>query len=69
MKKLLSLQFFPNKSDLQSKGPSSHTRHCSVRVSPIAENSLLLPPVGVWTVSKFQCDCFASQHSYASSPW
>ncbi|KAB5511298.1 hypothetical protein DKX38_030093 (mitochondrion) [Salix brachista] len=30
------------------------TRHCSVKLSPIAENSPLLPPVGVWAVS--QCD-------------
>ena len=36
-------------------GQSSLTRDCSVRLSPIAENSPLLPPVGVWTVSKFQC--------------
>ncbi|KAH0849845.1 hypothetical protein HID58_096037 [Brassica napus] len=28
------------------------TRHCSVRLSPIAENSPLLPPVGVWAVSQ-----------------
>ena len=26
------------------------TRCCCVRLSPIAQNSLLLPPVGVWTV-------------------
>ncbi|GER48881.1 leucine-rich receptor-like protein kinase family protein [Striga asiatica] len=26
--------------------PSTSTRHCSVRLSPIAENSPLLPPVG-----------------------
>ena len=34
---------------------SSLTRYCSVRLSPIAENSPLLPPAGVWTVSQFQC--------------
>ncbi|KAG5571990.1 hypothetical protein H5410_061756 [Solanum commersonii] len=33
-------------------GPSTSTRHCSVRLSPIAENSPLLPPVGVWAVSQ-----------------
>ncbi|KAK2995580.1 hypothetical protein RJ640_000056 [Escallonia rubra] len=27
---------------------------CSIRFSPIAENSPLLPPVGVWVVSQFQ---------------
>ena len=31
------------------------TRHCSVRLSPIAEDSPLLPPVGVWAVSQSQC--------------
>ena len=35
--------------------PSSLTRHCSFRVPPIDENSLLLPPVGVWAVSQSQC--------------
>ncbi|KAL1313569.1 hypothetical protein AAHE18_16G121700 [Arachis hypogaea] len=35
--------------------PSTSTWHCSVRLSPIAENSLLLPPVGVWAVSQSQC--------------
>ncbi|KAG9438658.1 hypothetical protein H6P81_021401 [Aristolochia fimbriata] len=34
-----------------TRGPSTSTRHCSVRLSPIAENSPLLPPVGVWAVS------------------
>ncbi len=34
---------------------SSLTRHCSFRVPPIDENSLLLPPVGVWAVSQSQC--------------
>ena len=29
---------------------SSCTRRCSVRLAPIAENSSLLPPVGVWAV-------------------
>jgi hypothetical protein len=29
---------------------SSRTRRCSVRVAPIAEDSSLLPPVGVWAV-------------------
>jgi hypothetical protein len=33
-----------------TRRPSSCTRRCSVRLSPIAENSLLLPPVGVWAV-------------------
>jgi hypothetical protein len=33
--------------------PSSSTRYCSVRLSPIAENSSLLPPVRVRTVLSF----------------
>ncbi|KAK4400608.1 hypothetical protein Sango_1166900 [Sesamum angolense] len=32
-----------------------HARHCSVRLSPIAESSPLLPPIGVWAVSQSQC--------------
>ncbi|KAL1301156.1 hypothetical protein AAHE18_03G359600 [Arachis hypogaea] len=38
-----------------TRRPSTSTRHCSVRLSPIAENSPLLPPVGVWAVSQSQC--------------
>ncbi|CAN0456753.1 unnamed protein product [Pylaiella littoralis] len=49
---------------LQPCGLSSLTRYCSVRLSPIAENSPLLPPVRVWTVSQFQCDWSSSQTSY-----
>ena len=49
--------------------PSSLTRHCWVRVSSIAQYSLLLPPVGVWTVSQFQCGRSLSQVGYQSSPW
>ena len=33
-----------------TRRPSSCTRRCSVRLAPIAENSSLLPPVGVWAV-------------------
>ncbi|GFP79736.1 hypothetical protein PHJA_000117100, partial [Phtheirospermum japonicum] len=36
-------------------GPSTSTRHCSVRFLPIVENSPLLPTVGVWAVSQSQC--------------
>ncbi|KAL4184889.1 hypothetical protein AMTRI_Chr10g227840 [Amborella trichopoda] len=38
-----------------TRGPSTFTRHCSVRLSAIVENSPLLPPVGVWAVSQSQC--------------
>ncbi len=36
-------------------GPSSLARRGCVRLPPIAQYSPLLPPVGVWTVSQFQC--------------
>ena len=49
--------------------PSSLTRRCWVRLSPIAQYSPLLPPVGVWTVSQFQCGRSASQLGYPSSTW
>ena len=49
--------------------PSSLTRRCWVRLSPIAQYSPLLPPVGVWTVSQFQCGRSPSQVGYRSSPW
>ena len=48
---------------------SSFTRRCCVRLSPIAQNSLLLPPVGVWAVSQSHCGWSSSQTSYWSSPW
>jgi hypothetical protein len=49
--------------------PSSLTRRCWVRLPPIAQYSPLLPPVGVWTVSQFQCGRSPSQVGYPSSPW
>ncbi len=45
----------PAKRGLQSRGPSSLTRHGWIRVPPIVQYSLLLPPVGVWAVSQSQC--------------
>ncbi len=44
--------------------PSSHTRRCCVRVSPIAQYPPLLPPVGVWAVSQSQCGRSTSQSGY-----
>ncbi|KAF1876942.1 hypothetical protein Lal_00033867 [Lupinus albus] len=35
-----------------TRRPSTSTRHYSVRLSPLAENSPLLPPVGVWAMSQ-----------------
>ena len=56
----------PSQQNFTTRRPSSFTRRCSVRVSPIAENSLLLPPVGVWAVSQSQCGRPPSQAGYAS---
>src|SRR5207249_3205871 len=51
----------PGRKEFTSQGTSSSTRRCCVRVSPIAQNSPLLPPVGVWTVFQFQCGRAPSQ--------
>ncbi len=47
--------FVPLPQGFTTRRPSSPTRRRCVRVSPIAQYSPLLPPVGVWTVSQFQC--------------
>ena len=52
----LKTDLFPDKSSLQSRGPSSCTRHGWFRLASIDQYSLLLPPVGVWPVSQCQCD-------------
>ena len=39
------------------------TRRRCVRLSPIAQYSPLLPPVGVWAVSQSQCGWSSSQTS------
>ena len=44
-------------------------RRCSIRLASIVEDSLLLPPVGVWAVSQSQCGRSVSQLGYASLPW
>ena len=59
----------PTRQSFTTRRPSSLTRRRSVRLSPIAEYSPLLPPVGVWTVSQFQCGRSPSQAGYPSSPW
>ena len=44
--------FVPSEKSFTTRGPSSLTRRCCVRLSPIAQDSPLLPPMrGVWTVS------------------
>src|SRR5262249_26867605 len=59
----------PDRKEFTTQGPSSSTRRCCIRVSPIVQNSPLLPPVGVWTVFQFQCVRAPSQAGYRSSPW
>ena len=59
----------PPEKRFTTRRPSSRTRRCSVRLAPIAENSLLLPPVGVWAVSQSQSGWSSSQTSYPSSAW
>ena len=59
----------PSRQRFTTRRPSSLTRRCWVRLSPIAQNSRLLPPVGVWAVSQSQCGWSSSQTSYPSSPW
>ena len=58
----------PIQQGFTSRRISSPTRRRWVRVAPIAQYSPLLPPVGVWTVSQFQCGRSPSQAGYPSSP-
>ncbi len=51
----LPARILPSRQKFTTRRPSSFTRRCWVRLSPIAQYSRLLPPVGVWTVSQFQC--------------
>ena len=59
----------PDRKEFTIQRPSSSTRRCCIRVSPIVQNSPLLPPVGVWTVFQFQCVRAPSQAGYRSLPW
>ena len=61
-----TVKFLPQQKEFTLRKVSSSTRRCCFRLSPIEQYSLLLPPVGVWTVSQFQCDWSSSQTSYAS---
>src|ERR1035438_3406931 len=51
------------------RGASSLTRRRCIRVSPIVQDSPLLPPVGVWPVFQCQCGRVPSQAGYRSLPW
>jgi len=45
----------PLEKGFTRRNASSPTRRCSIRLAPIVENSLLLPPVGVGAVSQSPC--------------
>ena len=60
--------YLPTQQGFTSRRISSPTRRRWVRVPPIAQYSPLLPPVGVWTVSQFQCGRSTSQSGYPSWP-
>ncbi len=51
--------------------PKAFIAHAAwlIRLSPIVQYSLLLPPVGVWAVSQSQCGRSTSQLGYPSQPW
>ena len=53
--KWLSTTLAPPRQEFTTRRPSSSTRRRSVRLAPIAEDSRLQPPVGVWAVSQSQC--------------
>ena len=59
----------PTRQKFTIRRPSSFTRRCCIRVSPIVQYPPLLPPVGVWAVSQSQCGRSTSQSGYRSSPW
>ena len=63
------MAFLPSRQRFTPRRASSRTRRRCVRLSPIAQDSPLLPPVGVWAVSQSQCGRSSSQIGYASSPW
>ena len=46
--------FRPPQKWFTYRNTSSHTRRRCIRVSPIVQDSRLLPPVGVWAVSQSQ---------------
>ena len=61
--------FLPDKRALQPEG-LLHSRGMAGSGLPlIVQYSLLLPPVGVWTVFQFHCGGPPSQVPYPSSPW
>ena len=61
--------FVPVKRGLQAMDHSSLTRLGWFSLSTIDQYSSLLPPVGVWTVSQFQCGGPPSRDPWTSSAW
>ncbi len=57
----------PGKRGLRRSAPSSLTRLGWFSLPAIDQYSSLLPPVGVWSVSQYQCGGPSSQNPYASS--
>ena len=49
------INFFPVDRALRPKGLLHSRGVAASGLPPIAQNSSLLPPVGVWTVFQFQC--------------
>ena len=49
------VMIYSRHTDFTSNCPSSPTRPRWIRLSPIVQDSPLLPPVGVWAVSQSQC--------------
>ena len=54
----------PHKRSLQTIDPSSSTRLGWFSLPAIDQYSSLLPPVGVWSVSQYQCGGPSSQNPY-----
>ena len=59
----------PCRKSFTPRRASSLTRRRCIRVSPIVQDSQLLPPVGVWPVFQCQCGRVPSQAGYRSQPW
>ena len=59
----------PCRKSFTPRRASSLTRRRCIRVSPIVQDSPLLPPVGVWPVFQCQCGRVPSQAGYRSQPW
>ncbi len=62
-------QFRSRRKSFTPRRASSLTRRRCIRVSPIVQDSPLLPPVGVWPVFQCQCGRVPSQAGYRSLPW